>query len=180
MPAKGVRRGKHVAGSKSDPLSLGTMLAKYLEAIELLNYSSETIKKRRLQLNTFVEWCELRALERVIDVTRDELERYQRQLPHEIDRMGKPRSIRNQHERLMSIRSWFKWMARKRYLLHNVASEIDLPKLGKQLPKHVLSASQVEEVFAAVDLFSGLGLRDRAMLETLYSTGIRRMELTNL
>jgi len=83
------------------------MLAKYLEAIELLNDSSETIKKRRLQLIAFVEWCELRALERMSEVTRDELERYQRQLPHEIDRMGKPRSIRNQHERLMSVRSWF-------------------------------------------------------------------------
>jgi len=48
-------------------------------------------------------------------------------------------------------------MARKRYLIHNVASEIGLPKLGKHLPKHVLSTSQVEAVFAAVDLSLGLG-----------------------
>lgn len=80
----------------------------------------------------------------------------------------------------MSVRGWFKWMPRKRSLLHNVASEINLLKLGKHLPTHVLSTPQVEEVFAAKAPSSGLGLRDRAMLETLYSTGVGLTELTNL
>jgi integrase/recombinase XerD len=180
MPAKGARREKHVAGDMSHPQSLGTLLAKYLESLELRNYSTETIKKRRLQLNASVDWCELRSLARVTEITRTDLERYQQQLPHELDRNGRPRSIPNQHERLMSIRSWFKWMTRKRHLMYNPAGEIDLPKLGQHLPKNVLSNSQVEAILAAVDLASKFGLRDRAILETLYSTGIRRMELVNL
>jgi integrase/recombinase XerD len=180
MPAKGTRHEMWVAGNASDPQSLGTLLRKYLEALQLRNYSAETIKKRRLQLNAFVLWCELRSLTRMGQITRTELERYQRQLPHEVDRTGKPRSIHNQHERLMSVRSWFKWLARKRFLLHNPASEIDLPQLGQHLPARVLTANQVEAVLTAVDLQGRFGLRDRSMLETLYSTGMRRMELAGL
>jgi integrase/recombinase XerD len=180
MPAKGARREKRVPGDKSQLDSLGTLLVRYLESLDLQNYSQETIKKRRLQLNAFVDWCELRSLTRVSQISRTELERYQRQLPHELDRSGKPRSVPNQHERLMSLRCWFRWLTRKRYLLHNPASEIDLPKLGKHLPKMVLSTEQVEAILAAVDSQTRLGLRDRAILETLYSTGIRRMELINL
>ena len=177
---KGTRRVKLVAGETSHPQSLGTRLQRYLESLELRNYSPETIKKRRLQLNAFVLWCELCALTRIGQITRTELERYQRQLPHELDRTGKPRSIHNQHERLMSVRSWFKWLARKRYLLHNPASEIDLPQLGQQLPARVLTASQVEAILAAVDLQGHFGVRDCSILETFYSTGIRRMELAGL
>jgi hypothetical protein len=53
-----------VAGDKSQPDSLGTLLVRYLESLDLQNYSQETIKKRRLQLNAFVDWCELRSLTR--------------------------------------------------------------------------------------------------------------------
>src|SRR5580700_6086055 len=55
-----------------------------------------------------------------------------------------------------------------------------MPKLGHRLPKHVLSASEVEQVMATTNIHEPLGLRDRAIQETLYSTGMRRMESLNL
>jgi integrase/recombinase XerD len=69
---------------------------------------------------------------------------------------------------------------KQNYLLSNPASEIELPKLEKRLPRHVLTASEAEAVLMQPDLETQLGVRDRAMLEVLYSTGIRRMELAGL
>ena len=60
------------------------------------------------------------------------------------------------------------------------ASELELPRLDHRLPKHVLSVSEAEAVLAQPDLRDPLGLRDRAILETLYSTGMRRLELAHL
>ena len=80
----------------------------------------------------------------------------------------------------MPLRVWFKWMTRQNLILHNPASEIELPRLGHRLPKHVLSASEVEQVMMQPNLADPIGLRDRAILEVLYSTGMRRLEIINL
>jgi integrase/recombinase XerD len=71
-------------------------------------------------------------------------------------------------------------MARQHYILYNPASELELPRLEHRLPKHILTAGEVEQVLQQPDIGDTLGLRDRAMLETLYSTGMRRMEMINL
>ena len=71
-------------------------------------------------------------------------------------------------------------MAREHYLLHNPASELELPRTGFRLPKAVLSIAEVEQVMQQPNVHDPLGLRDRAILETLYSTGMRRLELATL
>ena len=80
----------------------------------------------------------------------------------------------------MPLRSFFKWLTRQNVILSNPASELVLPRLERRLPRHVLSAAEAEQVLAEPDTAAPLGLRDRAMLETLYSTGMRRMELLGL
>jgi integrase/recombinase XerD len=57
---------------------------------------------------------------------------------------------------------------------------VDYPKVGFRLPKVVFTPAEAEQVLAQPDLDTVLGLRDRAILEVLYSTGIRRMEAGNL
>ncbi len=89
-------------------------------------------------------------------------------------------STRSQHVRTTPIKALFKWLARNNHILYNPASELELPRLDKRLPRHVLSAREAELVLAQPDTSTPIGLRDRAILETFYSTGIRRMELVNL
>ena len=60
------------------------------------------------------------------------------------------------------------------------ASDIDLPRTEFRLPRQVLTAAEAESIINVPDIADPLGLRDRAILETFYSTGIRRMELINL
>jgi integrase/recombinase XerD len=143
-------------------------------------YSEGTVSKRRNHLNDFIVWAEDRSLTRPGDIARPVLERYQRHLSHRIGRNDKPLTFGNQHSRLTSLRAWFKWLARQRVILHNPASEIELPRIGHRLPKHVLSESDVETVMSIPDIAKPKGIRDRAILETFYSTGIRRFELVGL
>ena len=62
----------------------------------------------------------------------------------------------------------------------NPASELELPRVEHRLPKHVLTVAEVEAVLCQPDLADPLGVRDRAILEVLYSAGIRRSELVGL
>jgi integrase/recombinase XerD len=64
-------------------------------------------------------------------------------------------------------------------LLHNPASEIELPRLPKPLPR-VLTASEAELILHQPNVADPVGIRDRAMLEVFYSTGMRRTELLRL
>jgi integrase/recombinase XerD len=159
---------------------LAALMEKHLEALRVQNYSQYTVKNRRVHLGFFLEWCANRSLTEPADVTRPVLEQYQRHLFHYRQKNGNPLSFRSQHARLVPIRVWFRWMARQRFILHNPASELELPRLGHRLPKHVLTIHEVEQVLSQPDIRDPLGLRDRALMETLYSTGMRRLELANL
>ena len=114
------------------------------------------------------------------EITKPILERYQRSLYIHRKGNGDPLTFRAQHARLVPIRAFFKWLARQNHLLYNPASEIELPRLEHRLPKHVLTTSEVEQVMAQADTSEPMGLRDRAILETFYSTGMRRSELLGL
>ena len=144
------------------------------------NYSERTVENNQSYLGVFVAWCEARSITRPREVTKPIVERYQRHLFHLRKENGKPLSFRAQYARLMHVRGYFKWLARQNALLWNPASDLDLPRPEQRLPKHVLTASEAERVLAQPDLSDPLGVRDRAMLETFYSTGIRRMELVKL
>lgn len=62
----------------------------------------------------------------------------------------------------------------------NPASDLDLPKVERRLPKAALTIEEAERVLAIPDLSTLSGVRDRAMIETFYGTGIRRAELARL
>lgn len=163
-----------------DNQSLPFLSRLYLNDLAVLNYSPRTIEHRTMALAHFNEWCEQRGIYRGHEITKPILERYRRYLHHSRDGKGNPVSARNQHGRLIAIRGLFKWATQQNYLLYNAASELQLPKVEKRLPKATLSPPEAEQILAIPDISTGEGIRDRAMLEVLYSTGIRRMELLNL
>ena len=180
MPRKHDRKPEQISGDLSDPLGMGTLLSAFLSGLRVRNYAEGTIHKHRVQLNKFIEWSADRSLTRPSEITRPILQRYQRHLYEKTNKQGKRLSFRNQHARLLSIRAWFRWLARNNHILHNPASELELPKLGHRFPKHVLSQAEADRVMNVADPSDPLGVRDRAMLETFYSTGMRRLELIGL
>jgi len=159
---------------------LAALLEKHLDDLRVRNYSEYTVKNRRVHIGYFLEWCTERGITEPVEVTRPVLEAYQRHVFHYRKKNGEPLSFTGQHDRLVPLRVWFKWMARQRHILHNPASELELPRLGTRLPKAVLTAAEAEQVMQQTNIHDPLGLRDRTILETLYSTGMRRLELVNL
>jgi integrase/recombinase XerD len=163
------------------PLSpLAALMEKHLEALQVKNYSEYTIKNRRGHIGFFIEWCHDRGLTEPTEVTRPILEHYQRYLFHYRQKNGHPLTFRSQLARLVPLRMWFRWMARQRHILHNPASELELPRIEHRLPKAVLTVGEMERVLAQPDIQDPLGLRDRALMEALYTTGMRRLELAGL
>ena len=163
-----------------DARSLEAYARAYAEHLKARNYAAQSVVYKQAALGWFIEWCRERGIARIEAITRPVLQRYQRHLFHAIGRNGKPLSVQSQCNRLIAIRTWFRYLARENLLLYNPASELELPRRGRRLPKHTLSAQEAEQVLAQPDLATDGGLRDRAVLEVLYSTGIRRQELITL
>jgi integrase/recombinase XerD len=80
---------------------------------------------------------------------------------------------------LSSLRRFYGYLVREEKIKTDPTALIDSPKLGRPLPKS-LSEAQVEKLLESPDVAKPLGLRDRAMLETLYATGLRVSELVGL
>jgi integrase/recombinase XerD len=169
-----------VPGDTSDPRSLATMLHRYLVWMETHHYAAETVYVRRTTLSMFLRWCAEREVHRAAEVSCAMVERYQRHLYYYRKRNGCPLSLTSQSHWLIALRSWFTWMTRERLIPTNPTTEMQLPREEKRLPRHALTESEAEAVFEQIDSETVFGLRDRAMLETLYSTGMRRRELGRL
>lgn len=177
------RRGRkplEFLGDMNDPRGMGVLLARFLQWMRVKNLSEQTALGRHGNLNRFLRWAEERGIVRPSDVNKPIVDRYQRYLFHFRKSNGAPLSFRTQHAHLVALKAWFRWLARNNHILFNPASELDMPKLGHRLPKHVLTAGEAEKIISIADVNTRAGLRDRAILETLYSTGIRRMEVVNL
>ncbi len=80
---------------------------------------------------------------------------------------------------LSSLRRFYRYLVRERMREDDPSARIDSPRLGRPLPKS-LSEDEVEALLDAPDVTTPLGLRDRAMLETLYASGLRVSELVGL
>jgi len=155
-------------------------LLQFLEWSGAVGLSEQTIKSRERALKRFISWSNERDLNRPQDITRPILERYRRHLFNYRKANGDPLSFATQQQRLIPIKAFFKWLTKENHILYNPASELELPKVHKRLPKAILTAEEVEQILKQTLLHGELGVRDRAIIETLYSTGIRRAELINL
>lgn len=167
-------------GDPGDPFGFCALVTDWADWMGAHGYSPRTIENRQRMLAHLVGWLDERGITRPVDVTRPMLERYQRWLFHYRKRDGTPLTFRSQSQRLLPVRAFFKWAARQHHLVHNPASELELPKVEKRLPRPALTAAEAEQVLSMPDLTTPAGVRDRAMLEVLYSTGIRRIELAGL
>lgn len=167
-------------GNAPDPLAhnrLTRYMEDHFEWMLVTGYSADTVRARRQTLRRFIAWADERGLNDPREITRPILERYQRYLYYYRKPDGSPLTISMQGQYLAPLKTWFKWLSRQNHILANPAADLDLPKQPKCLPRSVPSVEEVEAILREADPATPQGLRDRALLETLYATGLRRMEL---
>lgn len=80
---------------------------------------------------------------------------------------------------LSGLRGFYRFLLREKLIVDDPTLQVDMPKLGRPLPKS-LSEADVEALLAAPDTGAALGMRDRSMLEVLYACGLRVSELIGL
>ena len=109
----------------------------------------------------------------VLDVCQNDLERFSAGL-HDIG--IHPRS---QARIISGIKSFFHFLIMADYIEADPSELLEGPKIGFKIPE-VLTVEEIDTIISAIDLSKNEGQRNRAMLETLYSCGLRVSELTNL
>ncbi|MFM0236419.1 site-specific tyrosine recombinase XerC [Paraburkholderia sediminicola] len=152
----------------------------YMDWLAMTGCTPATQRTHQRGLERFVRWFDTRGLSQPEEITRAVLETWQRHLYLHRKTDGQALAIRSQRSLLLSIKGLCQWLARQRYVQYNAGSELVLPRKPHALPKVVLSVAQVEALMGQPDLESVTGMRDRALLEVLYSTGMRRMEIAQL
>jgi integrase/recombinase XerD len=179
MPTK-IDLPKKIYGNRNNPDSLYFYQLRFLESCKIRNFSKSTVLLKEVSTRLFIIWCDDRGLSTPAEITRPILQRYQRHLFLRRKENGEPLTVSCQSGYISSIKSFFAWLARENYILYNPASEIDLPQVSRRLPIDIMTVAEIESILNGIDVNSALGIRNRTIMEILYSTGIRRMELTNL
>lgn len=134
--------------------------------------SRNTLESYRRDLAQFAVWLDKATGKPLTQAERVDLERY---LAFRFP-LAKPRSI----SRLMaSLRRYYRFLLREGRIVADPTLQLASPKLPRSLPKS-LSEEEVVQLLNVPDLTQQIGLRDRAMLETLYATGLRVSELVTL
>jgi len=167
-------------GNPSDACGLYAAMRRYLEALAVKGYTEQGRYNAERYLRDFIAWADVRSVTHPQHVTHAVLERYQHGLHYYRKKDGAPLAVASQRSKLVPLRGFFKWLTRRGEIGANPASEIELPRRIRRLPGFVLTASETERVLAGADIASPIGLRDRAMMEVLYATGMRRMEIAHL
>lgn len=126
----------------------------------------------RRDLVAWVAWLDAHAMT-PLRATRADVEQW---LAEQFGRHAKATSIAR---RLSSLRRFYRLQAERGAIAEDPTMRVQAPKRPRRLPKSI-SEAQVEALLAAPDVATELGLRDRAMLEMLYATGLRVSELTGL
>jgi integrase/recombinase XerD len=165
---------------RSAPDALALWRDAYLDQLRARNYAEGTLEGRRDALKVFLAWAGERDLKHAAHITRPILEAYQRALWRSTKANGQRLGWSTQRTRLGVLKDFFRWLTKQNVIMHNPASELELPRMEKRLPTAALTLTQVEALLAVPNVADPLGVRDRAMLELFYSTGLRRAELCRL
>lgn len=134
--------------------------------------SDNTLSAYRSDLENYARW----SLQNNIALASAKQSDLQRFLGKRVREGVTPRTSARQ---LSSLRRFYRYMLRESLISIDPSAEIESPRLGKPLPGS-LSESEVERLLSTPDTTTTLGLRDRAMLETLYASGLRVSELVSL
>lgn len=148
----------------------------------LERYERMLLLERRLSTNTVAAYLrDLKELEAFLAQRGVPLEKAQAlELRAHLQELAKKElSPRSRARKLSAIRGFYRYLVREEVRKDNPAQELEFPKLPRLLPK-ALSLNEVEALLAAPNTDTPLGIRDRAMLECIYATGLRVSELTRL
>ena len=157
---------------------------RFLAHLRARGFAARTIESYRVHLRVFCDWLDAETtVASLAEVRRDMVQAYQQHLltVEERDATGRvhPLAASTQLGRLCVLKSLFGWAAREGLCVANPAADLELPKLVRRLPR-TLSVDEASHILDAATGTRPIDLRDHALLEVLWATGIRIKELAEL
>ena len=149
------------------------------EYLQLRQWSPETVATYSHGLKPFFEFLDSQAIESLSEVTKDTLEGYRSHIFCLRSKQGKPWSAATQKCRLAVVKAFFRYLSSAGYMLIDLAAGLDMPKVARKLPS-LLSEAETLKLLEVPKVDTIPGIRDRTLLEVLYSTGMRNSELCSL
>jgi integrase/recombinase XerD len=154
-------------------------LLKFTEYMKVNNFSERTVTSYSQNIRYFLNYLKEIGIQNIIEVDRKVITDYQSRVYLESYK-GKPLSPGTRQHRLTCIRTFYRYLIKAGIVNYDPLSFIDLPKIADELPRNILSKKEVGAILSQPDLETPLGIRDRAIMEIFYSTGIRTSELCNI
>ena len=130
-------------------------------------------------VRAFLRWTKTQGLASS-DVRGEDLRRYEGELFAQRKLDGKPLAAASIALRLIAIKTFFRFLLRRSYILFDPTGALELPRIEKRLPRVILTEAEARRIVSAPKGRDPISLRDRAILEVLYATGIRITELASL
>jgi len=162
-------------------MTLELLVAEFLEYLEIQKgFSPLTIREYRHYLKRFHNWLtENSPATKPEDINLELVRRYRLYLAHLRARDGLPLQRVTQSYHIIALRSFLRYLLVQRDIVTLSPDKIELPKQGSRSIAF-LNPEQIERLLNSPKISNNVGLRDRTILETLFSTGLRVSELVNL
>ncbi|GAB6282286.1 MAG: site-specific tyrosine recombinase XerD [Ignavibacterium sp.] len=159
---------------KSEKFSNETFVKEYLTYLKLeKNLADNTIKSYLTDINSFFNFLKDEDIKDLNEIQAKDANNFFIALKN----IGLQPSSASRY--YSSLKGFFKYLYLSGYIQNNPIDKIRAPKTSKKIPQ-VLSIEEIDEIFSKPDVKNKFGLRDRAMLETLYACGLRISELITL
>ena len=163
--------------------ALDALRASFLESLRVRRYAPATLAQRGQSLGIFFAFLAEHDVADVREVAREHVRDFAAWLAaRSRSTSSGPRGYTD-HTRcahLAALRAFFAHLERTDSILVNPCADLVLPRLARRLPRGVLTPAEARRVLDAPDVQTRTGLRDKAILEVFYSTGLRLAELARL
>jgi len=158
------------------------LIEDYSRSLALKNFAALSVERYRTFVLRFLAWAwEDKGTPRLQDIRREDLADFQNVL-HAQKRLrdNLPLSSATKAKYILALKSFFRFLVKQGILLYNPASELEVPKQNPDRLRPILKEKEIKLFLESIKGDTPLKTRDRAIFETLYSTGIRNSELRGL
>ena len=164
------------------PSELRHQLERYLAARRAIEIAPRTLVGDEHAVRRFTTWIESErpGLTALVSIDRLVLEDFALHLAMHETPEGARLKAATRNRQLTALRSFFRWLEAEGHLLRDPARHLPVPRIAEQLPRGILSIPEMKKLLSANNPTTPRTLRDRTMVELVYSTGIRNAELRAL
>lgn len=154
----------------------------FKEYLQLRNYSELTINQYNSSIKRFVEFLEeyYKRVDSLEKITKDILLDYHKYIMNLKMKNGLHYSNSTQGTKLKALRTFFKYLMKMDFILRDPSTIISMPKEEQRLTRNILTQDEMVKLLKSIKLNTPVNIRNRAIIEVLYSCGMRTFELCDL